>query len=487
MLKPFFINENKSFIGRKAEQHYLAEIIAKDEASIIVVYGRRRVGKTELLEQVFRHRNILKFEGVESGDEKLQQALILSTLAKYADDPKLGKLSFNNWVEILELLADYLKEGEWTLYFEELQWIASYQPHFISALKRVWDNYLRHNPKLIILLCGSSPSFMISEVLKSKALYNRSQYELHVKPFTLLETQAFLPQKSPHEIMDAYLSIGGIPEYLKRIKSGPSLYLGICKESFSPGGFFVHEYQRIFTSSLANNKYYKEIIEFLSHRKFATRDEIMTYLKISSGGSLSTLLEDLELCGFINKYTPYHSKPGSLLARYSIAEAYLQLYYKFIHEKITQIEQGDYQKNPSSAIAHSTYLKYLGFAFERYCQSQSRLIATLLGFSGVAYHSGPFFNRETSAQKSGFQLDLVFERQDRVITLCEIKYLNRPVDKTIIREFEQKLALFNLFIQNAKKTSYTLQKVLISAQGADESVINSGYFDRILVLEDLFK
>jgi hypothetical protein len=127
-------------------------------------------------------------------------------------------------------------------------------------------------------------------------------------------------------------------------------------------------------------------------------------------------------------------------------------------------------------------MKWLGFSFERYCQSQHKRIATCLGFSGVTYEFGPFFNREVEAEKPGFQIDLVFERQDRVITLCEIKYLKKPADKSVIRDFEQKLDLFK---KACKKSSYTIQKILISAEGAEDSVIHSGYFDRILKLEDL--
>ena len=483
MISNFLIKENKELIGRDYEKNYLSEITAKNESSIIVVYGRRRVGKTELLEQVFRNRNILKFEGIEGENEKFQREVTLNTLAKYAGEPKIAKLAFKNWIEVLEEIAGYLKEGEWTLYFEELQWLAAYKTGFISALKYVWDNQLRHNPKLIIILCGSSPSFMISKVLRSKALYNRSQYELHVKPFSFKEICEFLPKHSSREVMDAYLTIGGIPEYLKRIKYSPSLYLGICKEAFSPNGFFVHEYKKIFTSSLATNKYYEQIIQFLSTRKFSTREEIMAHLKIVSGGALSSVLEDLEQCGFIAKYSPYHvEKTRSKLSRYCISDAYLQLYYKFIHNKVSRIEDGEYKDSPSSAIVHDTYMKWLGFSFERYCQSQHKRIATCLGFSGVTYEFGPFFNREVEAEKPGFQIDLVFERQDRVITLCEIKYLKNPADKSVIRDFEQKLDLFK---KACKKSSYTIQKILISAEGAEDSVIHSGYFDRILKLEDL--
>ena len=160
----------------------------------------------------------------------------------------------------------------WTVYLEELQWLANYESKMISELKYAWDNYFRHNENLILILCGSAPSFMLDYVVHSKALYNRSQYEFHLKEFNLFEVSLFLQERSNKEIMDAYLTVGGIPEYLKWISRESSVFLSLCKNSFSSGSFFLCAYERIFTSSLSKNKHYKAVIEILSKRKFATRE-----------------------------------------------------------------------------------------------------------------------------------------------------------------------------------------------------------------------
>lgn len=469
------------FIGRKAEQETLKKIASRDEASILVVHGRRRVGKTELIERTFQDRNLLKFEGIEGKSQEDQRKNVLDQLAQYTGDSLFSKLETKTWKEVFELIGRFILKGKWTLYFEEVQWLASYKNDFISELKYVWDNLYRRNPHLLLILCGSSPSFMLGSVLKSKALYNRSQYELPLKEFNLMEAKDFLgPKRSLREVMDAYLTVGGIPEYLKRVKEESSIYLGLCKNSFTQGGFFSKELDRIFVSQLGNSKDYRAIVEYLSKVRFATREEIANFLKITSGGTLTNMLTDLEVCQFINKYTPFYLDEESLLSRYHIRDSYLQFYYKFIKPLKKDIEHGDYEKNPVHALKTDTYNKWLGFSFERWCRSHHRLLARILNFEAVHYRHGAFFSRNAAQRDKGYQIDLVYDRDDKIYTICEIKYLQKPATKEVIRDMEKKLDLF----PNTKNR--TLHKILISPEGADSSVIKAGYFDKIMTLNEIF-
>lgn len=480
-MKPKVITENTNFVGRAYELKQLARIEHDNEAAIIIVYGRRRVGKTELLEQAFRNRNIIKFEGLEGQPEDAQKTHVLTELAIYCQDLYINKLQPLSWKEIFALIATHIDQEKITLYFEEVQWLANYKTDFIAELKYVWDNQFRYNKNLILILCGSSPSFMISNVLKSKALYNRSQTAIPVDPLTFTEAKTFFPRQNLHSIMDAYLTVGGIPEYLKRLTKESSIFLSLCQQSFPKESFFSTEYQRIFISSLAENKHYKAIIDFLSNCKFATRNEILNHIDATSNGTITEILEDLVTCGFISRYTPFSAiNTSSHLIRYQISDNYLQFYFKFIKPIENQINNRDFQENPSSAIKPDTYYKWLGFAFERFCCQQRQLIAKKLGFGAVHYNAGPYFSRKTEANTPGFQIDLIFERDDRVYTICEIKYWQSKVDSTVIEEVERKLRLF----PNKKK--YSIQRVLICAFGAEQSLIDRAYFDNIMTLEDLF-
>lgn len=479
-MKPLHVDLKKNFIGRTFELNSLRKIGNAGEASIIVMYGRRRVGKTELLEQAFRDRNLLKFEGIEGLNEKEQFANVMNQLAKYLDDSLISKVVIETWSEFFQLLAKYLQEGTWTLYLEELQWLADYKSRLVSELKYVWDNYFRHNPNLIIVLCGSAPSFMLEQVVHSKALYNRSQYEMHLKEFTLQQTKAFFKKRSHKEILDAYLTVGGIPEYLKWVNKDSSVFLGLCKNSFMENSFFLHEYEKIFTSSLAKNKNYRKIIEILSKKRFSTRQELSKMLKLESGGSLSSILLDLEKSGFILKYHPFNLSSNTTLVRYAISDAYLHYYYKFIKPIQENIENGAYNENPITAIKVDNYAKWLGFAFERFVRKNHTIVAKMLGFSGVQYKSGVYFSRSTDKDIPGYQIDLIFDRADNIYTICEIKYLQGKVSIKVIQEFEQKLSLF------PRRSNKTIQKVLICNEGVEISLFNRHYFDRVIIADEFF-
>lgn len=479
-MKTYQVSKNESFIGREHEVDQLDEILSQPGSKIIVVYGRRRVGKTELLEQSLSKRGLLKFEGRENIPQQKQMQFVMQQLASYAEEPLLTRIEVGDWIDVLKEIASRTSSGQWTVYFEEVQWLADYKTDFVTALKYVWDNFFRHNKDLIIILCGSSPSFMINSVLKSKALHNRSQIEIPLKELNLLEAKAMLPNYSQQEVFDAYLTLGGLPEYLKRLNTRKSIYLTLCKESFLPGAFFSSEYERIFASSLATNKHYRQIIAYLSRRHFASRNQIVKHLKLKSGGAISNELLDLEVCGFIDAYAPYHLTSKGHLVRYCITDAYMQFFFRFIEPILKEIDQGDFRSNPLAALNMSAYQQWLGYSFERFCRKFHRQIATLLGFQGVKYRAGSFFSRKTDAEESGFQIDLLFDRDDKVMTICEIKYSQTATSVKVIDEFEKKLQ----FLPNTDKK--TIQKVLISNRGADSSLQRRAYFDALIQTEDFF-
>lgn len=477
MITPLEVKKIPGFIGRQYELSQLEKIGSAGEPSIIIMHGRRRVGKTALLERAFRSRNILKFEGIEGAGKEIQIETCVKQLSEYAtNDPSIKHLKFNRWLDFFNCIADYVSKGKWTLYFEELQWLACHDDEFISELKHAWDNKLKNNPSLLVILCGSSPSFMIESVVRSKALYNRSQHEMPLQPFSLKETHDFLGVgKSRNEVLDAYLTVGGIPEYLKYIKRDSSIFLGLCRNSFLPGSFFAHEYDRIFTSSLAVRPEYKKIIRFLGVRKYASRNDLLGHLKTDSGGTVSKLLEDLRLCGFADRYSSFTQKNPEYRSRFVISDPYLNFYHKFIEPVLVRIAHGDFRQNPCRAIQHDSYRKWLGHAFERFCRKENALIADRLGFGAVSYRSGAYFSKDDAA----CQIDLVFERQDRVYTVCEIKYTGTETGKPVIRDFEKKLAFF-------KAKRYSIHKVLVTPNGADKSLGQSHYFDDILTMDDFF-
>lgn len=471
------------FIGRTTELAQIHAACKTGEASLIVVYGRRRVGKTTLIEKAFSETRVLKFEGIEGKPEVYQIAQFATTLRKHFPNAKVQRATPMSWTEAFELLADCVVKGKWTVYLEELQWMANYRSDLISELKPIWDNQLRKNPGLITVLCGSAPSFFLSQVIRSRSLHNRSKLDFRLDEFPIDQAAGFLGKPSVHALFDAYLTVGGIPLYLERLASGP-VYQSLCEMSFRKDSFFTAEFEKVFVSSFGNNSVYRQIIELLGMRGQATREEISKKVESKSGGTLTRMLIDLEECGFIKRVVPLDKPQQSLLSFYQIRDPYLHFYFRFIQPRLSAIQNGDYQRYPQRALDTRTYRQWLGGSFERFCRGQTMRIAEKLGFSAVDFQAGTYFRRGTVDQP-GAQVDLLYQRADKVFTVCEIKYQDAPVGVEAIEDVEKKIQSLPITPSRTLNRSRPVQKVLISSSGASKGLIERAYFDRILSLEDL--
>ena len=479
-MQPLKIIENLNFTGRSYELSKIGELSESKEAAILIVYGRRRVGKTELLEQGFRERGVLKFEGLEGRSTKEQLASFFQQLKTYISSEELPDSGFSNWREALETLASLISEGKWTIYLEEFQWMAANDSLLISELKYIWDNRLRNNKDLLLLLCGSSPSFMIEQVLHSKALHNRSHHEIHLQPFNVKETSDYMGEKwSKYEVMDTYLAVGGIPLYLSYLRDNSSAYLSLSKNSFTKDSFFSNEWERILVSSLGINSKHGRIIEELSLHKQLYRSELTQKLSINPGGTFGKTLKDLEICGFIESIRPFNAKENSRLIKYSVSDSYLRFYFKFIKPILRNIQNGDYNERPTEALSQQLYRQWLGYEYERLCRQYHKSIAKVLGFSSVRYKHGSFYKRK-SEESRGLQIDLIYEREDKVYTVCEVKYGNISNAKQVSNALVEKTKL----LPNYKNRRCHL--VLITGEKQVAEGISPGLFDSVISMDEIF-
>lgn len=478
MVKYYVPKVNKNFVGRAQEKSKISEIIKRKEPALLVFYGRRRTGKTELVEQVFKDRNILKFEGLENGDKEVQIQSVMEQIAHYTGKSSYLSMSIASWRQVFRVLVDLTEDIDpCTLYFEELQWLANYEEELISELKFFWDNHFRHNQNLIVILCGSAPSFFINKVIRSKALYNRSMHSFRISPLSLKETSLLLPKFNKLNVLEAYLIVGGIPEYLKYLSFGSSAILEIAKESFTSNGFFFNELERIFVSSLSKKPEYRQIINYLAKNKFANRKQILSACNLSSGRQISEILNDLIECDFVSKYASFETSNTVRNLRYQIKDNYLQFYYKFIAPVADQIQLGNFEQDPLTALNMNSYNIWRGFAFERFCRQISKKIAEILQFARIKYKSGACYSKST---EDNFQIDLIYKRSDHTYTICEIKFLDSDTGSEIITPFEEKIRKANL------KTNYNLEKILITAGEIKPDLRQRAYFDYVIKLDDLF-
>tara|TARA_B100000989_G_scaffold250615_1_gene198413 strand:+ start:1130 stop:2530 length:1401 start_codon:yes stop_codon:yes gene_type:complete len=465
------------FVGREYELQELNTLYQSPQANLVVVHGRRRVGKSTLIETFMADKPCLHFDGLEGLQTKGQIEQFTADLRQQMDDPLLKHVNFNEWTPIFEYLTEYFKQqtNKLVVFFDEFQWLAVNQTKLVSLIKSYWDRHWK-NSNVMIVLCGSVSSFMVKRVINSKALYGRIDREISLQPFAPREILQLLDHKrSKDEIMRYAITLGGIPKYLQAIDSSQSFEQNMNKLFFMENSQFANEYDKIFYSQFREYKVYESIANYLQDRP-RTLDEIAKHLKLPSGGGLRSYLVNLEKTAFITSFIPYDKDQNTKLIKYKLTDEYLRFYFKYILPNTQRIQQNR-KANLFSQLVVPHWQSWLGFAFENFCLKNAFRLAELMGFADAVLSWGPYFRK----QDTHFQLDLVYSRSDNVITVCEMKYRDKPIGVEVVAEVEKKCAELTI------PRGYTLEKALISRFGADEPLQKLGYFHHLLSVDDLFE
>ena len=471
--------EPDPFIGRAKEISLLRDTINSSRASIALVYGRRRIGKTSLITKALEHRSFLTFEGLENRSTKQQIEAFLFQL-HHGQHPSEELKKAKSWREALMHLYQAVKSEPCHMVFDELQWMANYRKDMISDLKMMWDQYFSKLPGLTLIVCGSNASFMVKKVLNSSALYGRVDLQIELHPFTLGETAQILPEKGFAEQLDAHLYTGGVPKYLELLQGSNSNTIAMNQEAFTPSGYLVSEFDRIFLSHFGGNSNFKVLISTLAAHPYGLlRSDLIRLAGFKKGGLHTNHLDDLESAGFIRYSVPFDKAENSKLKKYFLTDAYLRFYFSFVEPARQQIK-GGFADNLFMQISQSAaYYNWRGRAFEYLCLQHADVVARILGFPGINYRCGPYFRGHRDG-KAGMQADLIFDRADNVLTLCEMKYSAATIGVNIIDEVEPKC---NILRQLYPKK--TIQKVLITVSKPSKDLQNHSYFYRIIMAEEL--
>jgi len=468
------------FIGRKKELRLLHGIISANRATIGVVYGRRRIGKSELIKKAFEKQRVLLFEGLENRPKQDQIDNFLFQLF-YQTKKEFHNKSVKSWREAFLLLYEELKVRPAHVVFDELQWMANYRSEIVSELKPVWDLYISEIRDITLILCGSIASFIIKRVVKSNAFYGRTDLVIHLKNFLLPDTKEMLRGKGVSEIIDAQMLLGGIPKYLDLVREKPSIRIGIEELAFTETGYLTDEYERIFLSHFGRNPEYEEIVRVLARHPYGLfRQRISEEAVIDRGGGLTTHLKNLESAGFISSVTPFHKGHNSRLLKYYLSDAYLRFYFSFIRPNLKKIKSGIHTSMFGQIAQSGSFSGWMGRSFEYLCIEHAAKISEILGFPGIEFTFGPYF-KAPKDDSPGVQIDLLFDRKDNVITLCEMKYSLSPIGTNIIEEVERKAEILQ-----AKFKNKTIQKVLISRSNPTGDLTSSGFFYRVIKPEEFF-
>lgn len=472
------------FIGRKEEKEILKNALTSREAEMVAVVGRRRVGKTYLIESVFEKEMIFQITGLQNATKSEQ----LDNFAIRLNDLSTSKLPIEkpkSWLRAFAMLTIYLEEqlGETkrVVFLDELPWLATHKSGFLIGLSYFWNSWaVKKN--IVLVVCGSAASWMIQKVINNRGgLYNRVTKRIFLAPFTLAETETYFQAQgfdfTRYQITQLYLALGGIPHHLKEVQNGKTAVQNINQICFSKNGLLRTEFARLYPALFANAANHIAVIRALAAKqKGLTRNEIIKKTKLPNGNTTTRTLQELEYSGFISAYRPFNKKKKNQL--YRLTDEYSLFYLKFIEGK--PYEGEDVWNHLSQT---QTYKIWSGYAFESLCLKHIPQIKKALDIAGIYSISSSFYHKGTVTE-SGMQIDLLIDRNDGTINLFEIKFYAEPytVTKAYADALRQKRSVFKAITKTAKQIFY----VLIAAQGTIPNAYSRSILANTLTLNDLF-
>jgi uncharacterized protein len=472
---------NKIIVGREIEIAKLNALIDNTNADLVMVYGRRRVGKTFVIKNTYGSKMNFQFTGgkLTTTEEHLEQWALKLTQAS-------GKNSFEkpaNWMQAFGQLKTYLNtvnaKKRRIVFLDEVPWLDNHRSGFLAALEYHWNDWMT-DQNLILVLCGSATSWMLKNIMNNAAgLHNRVTKHLKMIPFTLAETERFLLWKrikwTKSEIMTVYMALGGIPYYLEQLSFEKSAIQNIDALLFNPAGELKNEFQNLYRALFDNYTAYEAVVKAIAKkRKGVTRNEIIEITKIENGGGLTKILNELEECSFIESYIPFGKKIQNTL--FHLTDEYTAFYFHFSPNK----------KGKGSFVALSqsaSYKSWAGYAFENICMRHKDKLAAALGISGM-YYTTPSFYQKADAENSGFQIDMLIDRADNVINVCEMKYYNTQYEFT-----KKEMETANEMIEKFRKISKTKKQILytlVTNNGLKPNQYSIGTVAKTIEAKDFF-
>ena len=406
-------------IGREYEIERLTESLKSNSSELIAVYGRRRVGKTYLIRNVFKKRISFEVTGLYGGKKENQLDIFFEELKKVSKKLKEQDKP-SDLKEAFELLKNHitgLKNVEKKVIFiDEMPWLDTPKSDFRMYFGHFWNTFCEKRDDIIVIICGSAASYMVQNVISNKgSLHARLTYKLQIKPFTLYETKAYLESKNikwgHYHILHLYIAIGGVPQYLSKVRKGESVVQAIQRMCFDENGDLVNEFEEIFESLFNHSSSHIAIVKALGQlSKGIERDELIKKSKQYGGGAFTRALDELIASGFISKYLPFDKKSKNTL--YRLSDEYSKFYLKYIESYKNQGE--NFWK---TMFQKQSYISWAGFNFETICLKHVPQIKKALKIEGIHSISSSWSGEDA-------QVDLVIKRNDHWINLCEMKFYN---------------------------------------------------------------
>lgn len=464
-----------AIIGRTKECRELLRLTKSDSSEFIAIYGRRRVGKTFLVKEFYKQQFTFYASGICRGDRATQLKCFQDALMEYGYTGN-GEVP-QDWFEAFERLKTIIvksRKNRKVIFLDELPWMDTQKSKFVQALDLFWNKWCTSRSDIILIACGSAASWMVKNIIRNKGgLHNRITCKLHLQPFTLSETADFLKSKgirwSKQTIAECYMIMGGIPFYLQHLDKSMSLAQNVDRMFFNESALLEDEFDNLYDSLFTHSEDYLKIVRTLAQKKRGlTRDEIVAATRITNGGGLTRKLEELQQCGFIRKYGAL----GFTKNLYQLTDFYTLFYYQFLNngKKYDEDTWMHLQGEPH----HNTWL---GLSFERLCFAHTLEVKRALGISGIGTKMYAF-------SSDGAQIDMVIERADRFVNLCEMKFSTLPyqLTKQECSKLQKRIASLHEQLPNR-----SILVTMIASNGLKHNEHSYNMIQNELSLESLFE
>ena len=478
--------ENNKLIGRKNEREQFDDIYATKKPALVAVYGRRRVGKTFLVRQHFNNNFDFSFTGNYQMSRQGQLSLFNQELRRFSgQDYPLVK----DWFSAFEQLRQYLSSLDnerLVLFFDELPWMETPKSNFIQAFSYFWNTWASTRQGLKLFVCGSSTTWMMENLIGDKGgLYGRVTHTIYLAPFTLGETEAYLHANgirwNRYQMLETYMIMGGIPFYLEMLKPKLTFDQNIDNLFFAANAPLRMEYGFLFRSLFNDAQLYRQVVETIAkHSQGMTRQQTKEDLGMADGGALTVVLENLVRCDFLRRYAAFGKSERNAL--YQLTDLFSLFHLSFVADNNGQDQQfwSNMRENPSRVA-------WRGYAFEQVCLHHIPQIKEAIGIkavlSNVCSWSCPTFTDKDGNPWQGTQIDLLIDRRDQVINICEMKYANDVyiIDKDYEERLRRRLSTF----QHLTRTRKALHLTFITTYGLSRNT-HSGNVQTEVTMGDLF-
>lgn len=469
-------------IGRTQQANELKDALSSPAPEMVAVVGRRRIGKTFLVRRTYAKHIVFELTGLQNGSKAEQLRNFELAMSRYFPEYSLGE-TLTEWLDAFFKLSRALEKSpgheKMVIFLDELPWLSSPRSGFITALGWFWNTWASQQ-HVVVVICGSAASWMIKKVINDRGgLHNRVTRIITLEAFTLAETEAFCVSRnirlSRYQILQLHLTIGGVPMYLDRLRPGLSAIQNIQQLCFETNGYLRGEFDRLFASLFANPERHVAVVKALAGvKKGMGREAIGNISQLGNGGNLTKILQELDQSGFITAYRGYNKQKKSRLFR--LTDAYSLFYLTYI-QPLGIINGADFQRLSDLPRWGS----WSGYAFENVCLLHYRQIRHALGISGITTIAATF-HAKGDAQSEGAQIDLLIDRRDQSINLCEMKFSTGEflLSKTVLEDFERKKRVFRQFTGTRKH----LFSSLVTTYGVPER--QRGLVDQVVVMDDLF-